>query len=276
MYFLLSSAVAVVLTGGAVAPVGLSSAPTETTAPAWERAADVSTHPGGTSYRLHDRPTVLPESASAAAPPGAADLAALPGADPTGRAGEASRERKVLYLTFDDGPHPDWTPKVLEVLDEYDAEATFFMLGERAKERPGLVKRVRNAGHAIANHTWNHPSLADADRGTLAWQLSSTDRVLGERTRCMRPPYGHLPPGGEAPIRELGYRVVLWDIDPTDWDYPGSRSIFRKITEEARPGQIVLLHDGGGNREQTVEALRMVLDELSEDGWTFESIPYCR
>jgi peptidoglycan/xylan/chitin deacetylase (PgdA/CDA1 family) len=175
---------------------------------------------------------------------------------------------KVLYLTFDDGPSRDWTPKVLQVLDRYDAKATFFQLGRAQRAYPALARRVRAAGHTIANHSTTHRDLTMLSNGGIRWEVRN-----GPDSPCFRPPYGAINHRVRSVLRSEGVRdIVLWDIDTLDWTRPGSHRIARTVIKYARPGKIVLMHDGGANRSQTVAALDTILRELNDQGYVFRSL----
>jgi peptidoglycan-N-acetylglucosamine deacetylase len=182
----------------------------------------------------------------------------------------------VVYLTFDDGPHPTWTPQVLDILAQHDAEATFFVLGELAALRPGLIQRMQREGHAIANHTYNHQSMAGMSYSQFQWQVQATENAVrnagGQMAPCLRPPYGAMDGNTRSFARSLGYEVVLWDVDPQDWRQPGAGVIADRVVFNTRPGSIVLLHDGGASRAQTVSALRTIMSRLSAQGYEFRAL----
>ncbi len=195
----------------------------------------------------------------------------------------ASMPDRTIALTFDDGPDPTWTPRVLEVLARHNAKATFFMVGAEAAEHPGLVARVHDAGHELGTHTYTH-----ADLGSLAdWradlELSLTDNVLagaaGVRPRLLRPPYSSVPSAlcgrtWEAVQRAgtHGYLTVATDLDSKDWQRPGAAKIAESATPRDGRGAVVLLHDGGGDRAQTVEGLDLLLTSLEKQGYRFTTV----
>jgi peptidoglycan/xylan/chitin deacetylase (PgdA/CDA1 family) len=205
----------------------------------------------------------------APAPPGP-ELTPTPPPKPTQMPGD------VIYLTFDDGPvDPRWTPQVLEALARHDAKATFFILGQLAQRFPELIQAEVDAGHSVGNHTFDHRTLDGIGREAFFNELLATEKALGDKgSKCMRPPYGATDAYTVAYAAELGYKVVLWDIDTQDWRRPGAWAIASEVLEAARPGAVVLMHDGGGDRTQTVEALDTVLTTLSDQGYTFEAL--CR
>lgn len=198
--------------------------------------------------------------------------ATAPGTSP---APEKRAHDKVVYLTFDDGPDPRYTPRVLDLLAEYDAPATFFMIGEKAVEEPELVERVRAAGHSIGNHTYTHPWLTDLTKKGMSSELERTTAVIG-KTRCMRPPGGFTSAAVRKVSRDLGMNVVMWDADSTDWQQPGVNTIVDRISKRSGNGSVVLMHDGGGPREQSVEALARVLPRFAKAGYRFELLSECR
>lgn len=188
-----------------------------------------------------------------------------PPADPPERAGE----RGTVYLTFDDGPDPRWTPQVLDVLRRHGVRAVFFEVGQNVAAYPDLVARVRAEGHLVGNHTWSHAKLTDLRGRAIGDQLDRTDDALGGRVRCVRPPYGATDPRVAHVIGARGQRTVLWDVDPQDWARPGTDRIVRRVLASVHDGAVVLMHDGGGDRSQTVAALEQVLTRLEERGYGF-------
>lgn len=187
----------------------------------------------------------------------------------------------VIYFTFDDGPAAD-TLAVLDVLAQHNAKATFFVVGARVQEKPDMLRAEAQAGHYIGNHTFSHPHLARMAEEQVQAELSDTATVVQStagdlftqdgRMRLMRPPYGSTDENTAIWARKLGYDMVLWDIDPNDWDMPGVDAIVTKVLTEARPGAIVLMHDGGGDRSQTVAALQKILPTLATQGYSFPSL----
>lgn len=181
----------------------------------------------------------------------------------------------LIYLTFDDGPDPTYTPQVLDLLARYGARATFFVIGRSAAAHPELIQRIAAEGHTLGNHTYNHPSLAGMGREQVLAELGRTQEALGGLgAACMRPPYGAEDQFTATYAAELGLSVVRWGIDPQDWARPGAATIAAHVLARAHPGAIVLFHDGGGDRSQTVAALEPILSGLSAQGYQFE--PYCR
>ena len=184
-----------------------------------------------------------------------------------------SPKQRVVALTFDDGPWPVFTNRVLGVLKQQNVHATFFMIGRNVQNWPELARRVQSDGHAIGNHTWNHPSRP---RGPLS-EIARTDAVMQKelhfKPTLFRPPYGNLTNGLARIARKQGKAVVIWNADSTDWNRAGCGSICSKILRQTRSGGIVLMHDGGGNRAATVAALPIVIDTLRARGFRFVTVP---
>ncbi|HEY4568495.1 MAG TPA: polysaccharide deacetylase family protein [Kribbella sp.] len=175
---------------------------------------------------------------------------------------------KVLYLTFDDGPQHEWTPKVLQVLRKHNAHATFFVLGIQVAQYPELVTAERAAGHRIGNHTWDHKTLTLLPDAKVRQEIAT-----GVKSKCLRPPTGATNAKIEAIAAAYHQRQVLWDVDTNDWEKPGTATIEHAILAGARPGAIILMHDGGGNRSQTVAALDAALTKLTKQGYSYHSLP---
>jgi peptidoglycan-N-acetylglucosamine deacetylase len=184
----------------------------------------------------------------------------------------------VVYLTFDDGPTPAHTPPVLDLLARYRARATFFVVGRSAATWPDLVRREFAAGHGVGNHTWSHRRLTGLSGGRWQAEVGATSatirRATGSAVRCLRPPYGTVDAASTYRARAQGLRVVLWDLDTNDWRRPGAAVIAGRVLARVHDGAVVLLHDGGGDRSQTVAALQTVLASLSARGFRFSSL--CR
>ena len=192
---------------------------------------------------------------------------------------------KVIALTFDDGPSRLYTTKILDILKKKDAKASFFVLGSAAALEPELVKRAYDEGHDIGNHTFTHPDLSEIPSAQLDLELNATQRVLeskiGIRTVLFRPPFVRdIEPETQkqahtlAASAALGYITIGQRIDPLDWGRPGVDEIVRRTVSYAtrESGNVVLLHDGGGDRTQTIAALPKIIDELRADGYRFVTL----
>jgi peptidoglycan/xylan/chitin deacetylase (PgdA/CDA1 family) len=182
---------------------------------------------------------------------------------------------KAIALTIDDGPNPVYTPQVLDVLAEYHVTATFSMIGMHVAAYPYLARAVAEAGHRIANHTWTHADLAGMParrvHGELAHASAAIHAATGVHPALFRAPYGAWTPTVIAQCEHMGMVPVDWSVDPRDWARPGVRRIVNDILGNTRPGSIILEHDGGGNRSQTVAALRVVLPRLLREGYHFQT-----
>jgi peptidoglycan/xylan/chitin deacetylase (PgdA/CDA1 family) len=179
----------------------------------------------------------------------------------------------VVHLTFDDGPHRTYTPAVLDILARHDARATFFVVGSQVEAHPELVERIVAEGHTLANHSWHHEDLAPLTRAEFDRNVGLTQELLGPHaTSCLRPPFGSVGPNTRAWARDLGLELVLWDVDTYDWQQPDAETITRMIVRGAESGSVILLHDAGGDRTQTVAALDRALDQLSGRGLSFEPV----
>lgn len=198
-------------------------------------------------------------------PPAPSEDGSLPAYDEQGR--------PIAYFTFDDGPS-QFTPQILDILRRHEASGTFFMLGSEAQANPELVDRVRREGHAVGNHSWSHPDFTTLDDKKVTQQITKTDSVIGE-AKCVRPPYGATNDQVRARIAELGKSQQLWTIDTLDWSRPGVAKIEQNIMDPMAPGAVVLMHDGGGSREQSVAALERVLTKLDEAGYVVRALPNC-
>ncbi len=174
---------------------------------------------------------------------------------------------KVVYFTFDDGPDPAWTPQILDILARNNAKATFFELGQMANSHPELHDAVLAAGHAIGSHSYSHPQLTKVSAAKRHREITG-----GPQSKCFRPPYGAENAQVKADIKAAGMRPVLWDVDSLDWTKPGTDAIVANVLKTVHSGSIVLMHDAGGNRSETVAALDRLLPILAAKGYTFAAL----
>jgi peptidoglycan-N-acetylglucosamine deacetylase len=178
--------------------------------------------------------------------------------------------KQAIALTVDDGPDPEYTPKVLRLLDKYDTQASFCVIGEHAEAYPGLIRDIARAGHILVNHSYTHvlPFNTLSEKRTV-WEITKTqstiEKVSGVTPRLFRAPGGEWSPFIFRAVSAYGLEPLDWDIDPRDWAMPGTKKIVRRMLK-AQPGEIVLCHDGGGNRSETVRALRKVLPTWQRKG----------
>jgi len=198
---------------------------------------------------------------------------------------------KKLAITFDDGPDPNWTPKILDILKQKNVSATFFVIGADANRWPQLLRREYAEGHDIGNHTYTHPDWESPNlsQTQIRWELNLTERLiestLGVKCILFRPPYGidHQPEYAEEVARlpaaqDMGYIIVGQKIDPHDWQQKNgkpvpAKEILDNVLQQADSGNIILFHDGGGDRTETLKALPQVIDTLRGEGYQFVSVP---
>lgn len=187
-----------------------------------------------------------------------------------------------IALTFDDGPSPATTPRLLDILAKRHIKVTFFMVGENAAQYPEIVKRILAEGHEIGNHTWSHPDLARLSEDKVRSELQRTDDAIfqaaGVHPKLMRPPYGSLSAlRGQARWinREFGYKIILWEVDPQDWKYRNAAHVESVIlygdknSPPTRAGSIILSHD---IHATTVDAMPATLDQLIAKGFKFVTV----
>jgi peptidoglycan-N-acetylglucosamine deacetylase len=182
---------------------------------------------------------------------------------------------KVIALTIDDGPSPIYTPQILRLLHAYGVTASFSMIGRSVAAHPAVAREVAAAGHVIVNHTWTHANLtllaplAVVDEMNRASDLIA--KATGTRPAMFRAPYGAWSPTVLARCRQMRLMPLGWSVDPRDWARPGASAIAANIMRNTRTGSIILEHDGGGNRAQTVAALTYVLPRLLDQGYRFRT-----
>jgi peptidoglycan/xylan/chitin deacetylase (PgdA/CDA1 family) len=188
-------------------------------------------------------------------------------------------------LTFDDGPDPQWTPQVLELLRDHGVRATFCVIGRAVEAYPELVRAIVEEGHTLCNHAWDHDmALGQRSRDEIRQDLERTSAAInaaapGAPVSYYRQPGGNWTQQVVDVAAELGMTSIHWDVDPRDWSRPGADAIAASVTTQTRPGSIVLLHDGDGDRpgensdrQQTVDALARILPELT-DRLTLDTLP---
>jgi len=191
---------------------------------------------------------------------------------------------KVIALTFDDGPHATQTDEILDILAEYDAKATFFVIGQQiaGDQCTAAILREKAEGHQICTHTWDHAAgsgkgvslgymTADEQRDEVSLGIEAITGATGDAVHIMRAPGGNFPLSVWENVEDLIDVQIGWNIDTRDWSRPGVDAIVEQI-ESAQPGDIILMHDGGGDRSQTIEALKTALPYLVDQGYTFITI----
>ncbi|MER6287540.1 polysaccharide deacetylase family protein [Streptomyces sviceus] len=184
---------------------------------------------------------------------------------------KVSGRGRTMVLTFDDGPDPRYTPHILDTLAEYDVRAMFFVCGEMAVDNQDLLARMADEGHVVGNHTWSHPLLTRLSRSRIRSEMERTCDVIedayGERPAWFRAPYGAWNRAAFQLGAELGMDPLAWSVDTLDWTTPGTRRIVGAVEHGAAPGVVVLSHDAGGDRSQSVRALRDYLPHLIDSGY---------
>jgi len=190
---------------------------------------------------------------------------------------KVNKNAKVIALTFDDGPWTKTTTQILDILQQNNIKATFFVVGKMVQEHPELVQRIVVDGHAIANHTWSH-HYHRFNRATAAQEIDRTTDIIykttGVKTNLFRPPGGFLNNGLATYAKEKDYAVMMWSVVSADTDPRAKYQAFvNNVLKGAKPGGIVLMHDGGGDRRRTVQALPKIISGLRDKGYTFVTIP---
>jgi len=189
----------------------------------------------------------------------------------------------AIALTFDDGPSPIWTPKILDELKALDVKATFFVLGKHAEQYPEILKRMAAEGHEIENHTYDHHVLIYYKESELETELGKTDEIVknitGKKTRYFRPPKAWLTAREKRKVNAMGYRVVLWSLNSKDWVTFDDKYIVKFLMMNVRPGDLILFHDSGGvfgteggNREETVLTVQKLVPKLQAKGYRFVTV----
>lgn len=179
------------------------------------------------------------------------------------------RVGKAVYLTFDDGPIPEVTPKVLEILDKYGVKATFFMVGENIDKHPEVFEMVVQGGHAIGNHTYNHMK---------GWKVSTAEYIANvqkfpKETKIFRPPYGRTWVWQRKAVKNLGYEIYLWDVLTRDYNPRRTpEAMLRQIQRQTRPGSIINFHDSVKSNERMLEVLPKAIEWLLANGYELKTL----
>lgn len=204
----------------------------------------------------------------------AADPAPAPAAAPRLSYNSCTVDGPYVAMTFDDGPKPGQTDRLLDMLKERGIKATFFVIGQNVAQYPDLIRRMVAEGHEVANHSWNHPALSKLSAAGVADQIRKTDAAIvaagAPQPVVMRPPYGATNASLNRRLNEeFGQKVILWDVDPLDWKYRNSARVTEEIVTKAKPGSIILAHD---IHASTVNAMPGTLDALLAKGYKFVTV----
>lgn len=189
---------------------------------------------------------------------------------------DINTKEKIVALTFDDGPHKKYTSEILDLLKQYDAKGTFFIVGEQAEKNPEVILRMFEEGHELANHTYSHPYSKNVSK--IMEEIKKTNDIIfsitGNIPTLFRPVEGQYTDAMVEEISKSGFKVVMWSWhqDTEDWRNPGVQRIVNIVLKGTKEGDVILFHDGGGNRTQTVKALEKILPELQNQGYRFVTI----
>ncbi|QYX33292.1 polysaccharide deacetylase family protein [Sphaerospermopsis torques-reginae] len=185
-------------------------------------------------------------------------------------------DQKVIALTFDDGPWPKSTAQVLDILKKNNIQGTFFVVGQNVKNYPDLTRRIVAEGHSIANHTWHH-WYHHMNPQTAAYEVANTTDIIfkttGVKSGLFRPPGGIMTNGVVSYARNNKYAIIMWSSDSIDYSRPAVPRLINNIFKTAKPGGIVLMHDGGGDRTHTVQALPEIISRFRKQGYKFVTVP---
>ncbi len=224
------------------------------------------------------KPEPAPQRQQQPAPPQFSQLPSIP---PPGMKyhrpvslSSARVSRPLIALTYDDGPHPTNTPRLLNILRQRGVKATFYVVGTNARRYPGILRRMINEGHEIGNHTITHGNLKKMSNAKVRQELRGCEQAImaatGFKPRTMRPPYGAISPAQKSWIRqEFGYTTTLWSVDPRDWQKPGVSIVTRRLVSGAKPGAVLLAHD---IHKPTIDATPGVISQLQARGFQFVTV----
>jgi peptidoglycan/xylan/chitin deacetylase (PgdA/CDA1 family) len=183
-----------------------------------------------------------------------------------------AREAEGVALTFDDGPHPEYTPQILDILSENGVKAVFCVLGAQVERHPKLVQRMVDEGHVLCNHTFDHDAkLRERSDEQIIADMERTEEAIKEAVpnsvvSYFRQPMGYVSDNVAVVAASLDYRPLNWSIDTRDWEKPGAKAMVSTVEDELKAGSIIIMHDGGGNRDDTVAALPRIIDAIDDAG----------
>lgn len=190
--------------------------------------------------------------------------------------------KKLVALTFDDGPDSHYTPQILDILKEKNVRATFFVMGKQVEDSPEVMKRIVNEGHAIANHTWSHPNISRVTTAKLREEITSTQNIMektvGRKPDLFRPPFGVITKSDALVLQQMGFRTIMWTVDTLDWSGMSAEDILTIVHRDISPGGIILQHNFQPHAptarllDGTVEALPKIIDDLRAKGYQFVTV----
>ncbi|MEG2984007.1 MAG: polysaccharide deacetylase family protein [Peptostreptococcaceae bacterium] len=193
---------------------------------------------------------------------------------------KGNEDKKMIALTFDDGPDEDFSPQILDILKKYEAKATFFVVGQKVGWNPDIVKRASEEGHEIGNHTFTHINICKSSTEQINNEINKTQEIIkevtGKESEWFRPPYRAINENLFSIMKAKDMKVVLWsDLDPKDWSNPGAYNIVKTIETKSENGTIILLHDYNkirNNKSQTIQALEQIIPKMQGLGYEFVTI----
>lgn len=186
--------------------------------------------------------------------------------------------QRLVALTFDDGPESELTPQILDILDEYNIKATFFVIGQNAARHTDVLKDIYDRGHEIGNHSWSHKYLPKISKASKKNEILKTEEllvdILGEHTPIFRPPYGAVKAQDKELINSLGYKIVNWSVDTKDWAGTSGEQIMKYVKQQLKPGGIILMHNSGNIKivKNTIDTLPTIIDWIIEQGYEFVTV----
>ena len=183
---------------------------------------------------------------------------------------------KKIALTFDDGPHPRYTKRILEILDRYNIKATFFVIGKNIENYPGNLKSIYESGHEIGNHSYDHINEKNINSEQAKEEIGKCEILIyneiGITPKVFRPPQGQYSRAVEEAAKDSNYSIVLWSIDTRDWEHNPSSKIFKTIEENVDGGDIILMHDYISGKNTTCDALELIIPSLLQKGFEFVTV----
>ncbi|MEV2909636.1 polysaccharide deacetylase family protein [Paenibacillus larvae] len=234
----------------------------------------------GTTQPAAPMPALEGGHAKERTPPSPLTLEELHKKYPTYFRVSGSPDKREVALTFDDVPDPRYTSKILDILKQYNVKATFFVVGNRAKQYPNLVKRMVNEGHVVGNHSYDHPNFVKLSDAAFHDQVNKTQAVLksliGYEPALIRPPYGNVTEEQVKWLASQKMYIIFWNVDSLDWKGLTADQIVTNILGHARPGSIILQHGGGGVGEDlsgSVEALPRIIEGFRKEGIKMTTVP---